>query len=87
MSLKESREQDAELIKGLSRIHMPALILGVQSDILFPSWQQKEIAEGLREGGNKRVTHYELSAMYGHDTFLIDFENVGSAVKGHLEFV
>ncbi|RIA93072.1 Alpha/Beta hydrolase protein [Glomus cerebriforme] len=75
-----------DLVQGLSVIKQPSLILGVQSDILFPYWQQKEIAECLRMGGNKDVTYYELDSMYGHDTFLIDLTNVGSAVKGHLEF-
>ncbi|CAG8534231.1 uncharacterized protein OCT59_003144 [Rhizophagus irregularis] len=75
-----------DLVQGLSIIKHPSLILGVQSDILFPCWQQKEIAECLRMGGNEDVTYYELDSMYGHDTFLIDLTNVGSAVKGHLEF-
>ncbi|CAG8593269.1 13211_t:CDS:2, partial [Ambispora gerdemannii] len=78
-------EELEDLINGLSAIQIPALVLGVQSDILFPFWQQKEVAECLRMGGNKNVTYYELDSMYGHDTFLIDLTNIGSAVKGHLE--
>ncbi|KAJ3057024.1 hypothetical protein HK097_001508 [Rhizophlyctis rosea] len=80
-------EERVALIKGMSAITMPTLVLGVQSDILFPYWQQKEIAECLREAGNKNVTYYELDAIYGHDTFLIDLVNIGGAVKGHLENV
>ncbi|RKP12474.1 homoserine O-acetyltransferase [Piptocephalis cylindrospora] len=77
--------EDVELVRGMSRIHHPTLVLGVQSDILFPHWQQQEIARSLRRAGNSQVTHYELDAEYGHDTFLIDTINVGAAVKGHLE--
>ncbi|RKO89258.1 homoserine O-acetyltransferase, partial [Blyttiomyces helicus] len=73
------------LVLGLSPISMPTLVLGVQSDILFPHWQQREIAECLREAGNSEVTYYELDSIYGHDTFLIDRVNIGGAVKGHLE--
>ncbi|KAJ3011100.1 hypothetical protein HKX48_007019 [Thoreauomyces humboldtii] len=73
------------LVKGLSTITMPTLVLGIQSDILFPFWQQKEIASCLKQAGNQNVTYYELDAMYGHDTFLIDLVNIGGAVKGHLE--
>ncbi|KAJ3413862.1 hypothetical protein HDV05_007383 [Chytridiales sp. JEL 0842] len=73
------------LVEGMSVIKVPTLVLGVQSDILFPIWQQKEIAECLRLSGNKSVTYHELDAMYGHDTFLIDRTNVGSPLKGHLE--
>jgi homoserine acetyltransferase len=53
--------------------------------LLFPHWQQREIADALRAAGNKLVTYYELDAIYGHDTFLIDVVTVGAAVKGHLE--
>lgn len=74
-----------DLIRGMSSIQMPTLVLGVQSDILFPHWQQREIAQCLREAGNRNITHYELDAIYGHDTFLIDVVTVGAAVKGHLE--
>jgi homoserine acetyltransferase len=31
------------------------------------------------------VTYLELDAPFGHDTFLIDRERVGGAVKEHLE--
>ncbi|KAI9321810.1 Alpha/Beta hydrolase protein [Dichotomocladium elegans] len=76
-----------DLVDGMKDISMPVLILGAQSDILFPVWQQKEIAECLRAAGNKRVTYYELDAMFGHDTFLIDRVSVGGAIKGHLELL
>ncbi|KAI8902392.1 homoserine O-acetyltransferase [Globomyces pollinis-pini] len=81
----DPNEAERRLIQGLSPIQMPTLVLGVQSDLLFPIWQQKEIADCLRKSGNKNVTYYELDAKYGHDTFLIDTVNVGSAIKGHLE--
>lgn len=31
--------------------------------------------------GNTEVTYYELNSKYGHDTFLLDFNNVGAAIK------
>ncbi|OAD73460.1 hypothetical protein PHYBLDRAFT_88026, partial [Phycomyces blakesleeanus NRRL 1555(-)] len=83
-SLTSSDPATQDLINGMRNLTMPTLVLGVQSDILFPVWQQKEIAECLRAAGNKRVTYYELDAMFGHDTFLIDRVSVGGAVKGHL---
>ncbi|TPX55081.1 homoserine O-acetyltransferase [Powellomyces hirtus] len=81
----ESEALHDALVRGMSTITMPTLVLGIQSDILFPFWQQKEIAACLKEAGNANVTYYELDAMYGHDTFLIDLVNIGGAVKGHLE--
>lgn len=78
-----------DLIAGLAvlRDH-PALVMGVASDILFPAWQQREIAEALRLAGNRNVAHFELSeeqSMFGHDTFLLDVKNVGGALKNFLE--
>ena len=31
--------------------------------------------------GNSKVTYYELNSIYGHDTFLLDINNVGAAIK------
>ncbi|KAJ3126109.1 hypothetical protein HK100_010442 [Physocladia obscura] len=73
------------LTKGMSTIKCPVLVIGVKSDFLIPSWQQKEIATCLKAAGNNMVTHFEIDGVYGHDTFLLDFSNIGSAVKGHLE--
>ena len=70
--------------KGVARVRCPTLVIGVQSDILFPCWQQREVADLLRAAGTP-VTHVELDAPYGHDTFLIDLERVGGAVRVHLE--
>ncbi len=64
--------------------HMPILVLGVQSDILFPVEQQRELADALRMAGNSRVSYYELGGVWGHDTFLLDEQNVGGAIRGFL---
>lgn len=87
MDASEETDPQADcdrLIVGLAPVQMPTLVLGVQSDILFPVWQQKEIADCLKKAGNKNVTYYELDALYGHDTFLIDLNTVGGAIKGFL---
>lgn len=77
-----------DLISGLSGIRdIPTLVMGVSSDILFPAWQQREVANALRLGGNRNVAHVELSeeqSMFGHDTFLLDLKNVGGSVKNFL---
>ncbi|PHH66629.1 hypothetical protein CDD81_6466 [Ophiocordyceps australis] len=87
VSLPTSPPED--LIQGLQPLHdTPTLVLGVASDILFPSWQQREIADALRRGGNRRVTHVELSeeqSLFGHDTFLLDLDNVGGSLRRFLD--
>ncbi|KAF8551468.1 homoserine acetyltransferase [Imleria badia] len=60
-----------ELAKGLSPlVSTPTLVLGVQSDILFPVEQQRELADALRMAGNSKVSYFELGGVWGHDTFL-----------------
>jgi len=68
----------------LAGVHCPALVIGVESDALFPVWQQRELAAFLKES-SERVTYIELDAPFGHDTFLIERESVGGAIKTHLE--
>ncbi|KAG8406616.1 homoserine O-acetyltransferase [Metarhizium acridum] len=74
-----------DLVLGLAALRdTPTLVLGVASDILFPAWQQREVAQSLRLAGNRRVTHVELSeemSLFGHDTFLLDLKHVGGNVR------
>ena len=74
----------ADLVAGLANLKdHEVLVMGVASDILFPAWQQKEIADCLREGGNKKFQHVELGqdiSLFGHDTFLLDLKHIGGNV-------
>ena len=83
-----SNEPPEDLVKGMSPLrNTPTLVLGVVSDILFPAFQQREIAETLRRAGNRSVTHVELGedrSLFGHDTFLLDLEGVGGEIKRFL---
>ena len=83
MDLFDLSEGCASHEAGVARVKAPSLVIGVSSDILFPSWQQAELARMLEASGT-RTTHLELDAPYGHDTFLIDVERVGGAVRRHL---
>lgn len=78
-----------DLVDGLAGLkNHPTLVMGVASDILFPAWQQKEIAETLKAGGNQQVNHVELGedvSLFGHDTFLLDLEHIGGKVGRFLD--
>lgn len=84
----DPHEPPPDLVAGLKPLVVtPTLVLGVASDILFPAWQQREIATTIRRTGNRNVTHIELGeekSLFGHDTFLLDLENVGGSVKDFL---
>ncbi|MBS0431762.1 MAG: homoserine O-acetyltransferase [Proteobacteria bacterium] len=73
-------EPGAAVRAALTRIKLErALVIGVETDILFPLEQQQEIAEGLRAGGAK-VDFVGLDSPQGHDAFLVDTQRFGAAI-------
>lgn len=84
-----SSRPPADLVLGLAPLRdTPTLVMGVASDILFPAWQQREVAESLRLAGSRSVAHVELSeelSLFGHDTFLLDLKHVGGNLRMFLD--
>jgi homoserine O-acetyltransferase len=60
-----------------------ALVIGVESDMLFPLFQQREIAEVLRASGTD-VEFHAFPSIQGHDSFLVDEERFEPAIGGFL---
>ncbi|MEC9206312.1 MAG: homoserine O-acetyltransferase [Pseudomonadota bacterium] len=74
-------EHGDSTINALSKVNIKkALVLGVQTDTLFPIQQQKEIAEGLSQADVK-VEFKNLNSIQGHDSFLVDTETFASEIK------
>ncbi|QKK02283.1 MAG: homoserine O-acetyltransferase [Pseudomonadota bacterium] len=61
-----------------------ALVLGVRTDILFPLYQQKELAAAL-DGSDSDVTYHALQSVQGHDAFLVDIDTFGKPIRRWLE--
>ncbi len=61
--------------EALARLRVPALVVSIDSDVLYPPPEQRELAEALPE--SRLVT---LRSPHGHDAFLIE----GDAVNGLL---
>lgn len=62
------------------------LVLGVDTDLLFPPRQQGEIARTLVNLGVE--TRLELlPSPQGHDAFLVDWDNFGSVVGGYFRAI
>jgi homoserine O-acetyltransferase len=75
-----------DLRQGLKKIaHKDILVIGVESDILFPVWQQREIVSVLKDAGaTGDIRYFELGtdiSNYGHDTFLLSLEHIGPPMK------
>ena len=58
--------------------------MGISSDILYPSYQQRQIDEVLRSNGTES-TYVEIDSPHGHDAFLIDLDQVGPPVRDFLD--
>ncbi|KAL5341205.1 Alpha/Beta hydrolase protein [Aspergillus crustosus] len=88
-SASESDALPKDLIAGFAPLKdHQVLVIGVASDILFPAWQQREIAQTLLQVGNQKVEHIELGedlSLFGHDTFLLDLKTIGGAVQRFLD--
>jgi homoserine O-acetyltransferase len=60
-----------------------ALVIGVETDLLFPIDQQREIAEHLRVPG-RDVEFHAFPSLQGHDAFLVDLARFEPAIGGFL---
>jgi homoserine O-acetyltransferase len=67
-------EHGGSLQAGFKRLQLQrALVIGVETDILFPPHQQKELAEGLA-AVCPDTQLVELDCIRGHDSFLVDMD-------------
>jgi homoserine O-acetyltransferase len=73
---------------ALARIghDVPVLSMGVTSDVLYPSYQQREIVDLVVAGGGM-ADYVEIDSPHGHDAFLIEVDSVGSAITDFLDKV
>lgn len=61
---------------ALENILIPALVLSIDSDVLIPPSVQEELAEGLPLSKLEMI-----SSAYGHDGFLLEFDQIDKALK------
>ncbi|MGD9996321.1 MAG: homoserine O-acetyltransferase [Ilumatobacteraceae bacterium] len=74
------------LTSAVSRIRVPALTMGIWSDMLYPLYQQREIADMLTANGTPSE-FVEIDSPHGHDAFLINFDLVGAPIERFLDRV
>lgn len=68
---------------ALARITAPVLFVGIQEDLLYPPAHLRDLAARLRRMG-KDARVVEISTPYGHDGFLIEFDQIGPHVRAFL---
>ena len=64
-------------IVALNRIKCRVLAIGVDSDVLFTADESQFIAHHVPKG-----TYREITSIYGHDAFLIEYEQLNYILKG-----
>jgi homoserine O-acetyltransferase len=71
------------LEKAFAGVEAETLVVGFTSDWLFPPEQNRQIALALLRAG-KRASYAELSTDLGHDSFLLESEELYALVRGFL---
>jgi homoserine O-acetyltransferase len=84
MDLFDASELGASLEDALARVAARVLVIGVESDILFPIEQQRALAEAFRAAG-MQPTFAALPSVQGHDSFLIDLPRFGPVIADFLK--
>ena len=65
--------------EALSRIKSRTLVIGIETDVLFPVEEQKLLAEGI-EDAQLEIIHSD----FGHDGFLVETEAIAGVIKKFL---
>jgi homoserine O-acetyltransferase len=80
MDLFDVADHGGSLDRGLRRVTLErAMVIGVETDFLFPVEQQQELALGL-DPYVKDVEFRRLPSIQGHDSFLVDMDRFRPAL-------
>lgn len=84
MDLFDAAEHGGTVDKAFKRLKLQqALVVGVETDILFPLHQQRALADALRRTGIE-TQYLSLPSKQGHDSFLVDMDRFRPAVGDFL---
>ena len=75
MDLPDVARGRGSLAEAMSRVRMPTMSVGIWSDMLYPSYQQRQIQEAVAANG-VRSDYVEIDSPHGHDAFLIDGDQI-----------
>jgi len=85
MDLFDLADHGGSVAAALQRFDVErGLIMGVETDLLFPIEQQQELADGLA-GNGREVTFARLPSLQGHDSFLVDMDRFRPIIADFLK--
>ena len=62
--------------KALAKINAKTLVIGVSSDILFPTVEQKYLAKQIPD-----AEYGEIDSIFGHDGFLVESDQLANLIN------
>ena len=86
MDLHDIARGRGGLEAAIKRISAPALSIGIVSDMLYPSYQQLQIRDAL-VAHDVRAEYVEIDSPHGHDSFLIDLDQVAPPITRFLDSI
>jgi homoserine O-acetyltransferase len=86
MDLHDVARGRGGLESAAARITAPTLAVGISSDILYPSYQQRQVRDLVARNG-VRAEYAEIVSPHGHDAFLVDVPQMADALAAWLESV
>ena len=84
MDLHDVARNRGDLEGAMSRIRVPCLSVGISSDMLYPNYQQRQIADLLGSIGVE-AGYAEIDSPHGHDAFLINLDQVAGPIADFLD--
>jgi homoserine O-acetyltransferase len=84
MDLFDAAEHGSSLEEAVARIRARVLVIGVETDLLFPLEQQRALADVFTATGHETV-FVSLPSIQGHDSFLIDLPRFSPVIRAFLE--
>lgn len=67
--------------EALKKIRAKAVVIGIESDLLFPIEEQKLLASEI-----KNAKFEKIDSIYGHDGFLIEYEQLENIIRKNISF-
>lgn len=83
MDLHDVARGRGGLAQALRRVTARTLAMGISSDILYPTYQQRQICDLVAANGVP-AKYEEIDSPHGHDAFLIDTAQVGDPLRRFL---
>lgn len=75
--LAEGRGRVATVLRGIKQ---RALVMGINSDVLYLETEQKQLVEHL-----PNATYHRINSPHGHDAFLIEFPQIAVRIRKFLK--